>query len=68
MSRALVFSRELTPSVATLHRVFSRLDVEDFEKDIGWVWAWACLYPQSIPQIQAHSASVVRLLSDGTSC
>ena len=26
MSRALGFSRELTPSVATLHRVFSRLD------------------------------------------
>ena len=34
-SRALVFSRELTPSVATLHRVFSRLDVEEFERILG---------------------------------
>ena len=35
MSRALGFSRELTPSVATLHRVFSRLDVEEFERIWG---------------------------------
>ena len=35
MSCALGFSRELTPSVATLHRVFSRLDVDEFERILG---------------------------------
>ncbi len=35
MSRSLGFSRELTPSVATLHRVFSSLDIEEFERILG---------------------------------
>jgi len=33
--RALGFSRDKTPSVATLHRVFSRLDVVAFEVALG---------------------------------
>ena len=32
MSRSLGFSRDQTPSVATLHRVFSRLDRDEFER------------------------------------
>ena len=32
MSRSLGFSRGYTPSVATLHRVFSRLDRDEFER------------------------------------
>ena len=35
MSGALGFSRDRTPSAATLHRVFSRLDVEEFERILG---------------------------------
>ena len=35
MSRSLGFSRDQTPSVATLHRVFSRLDRDEFERILG---------------------------------
>ena len=35
MSRSLGFSRDYTPSVATLHRVFSRLDRQEFERILG---------------------------------
>ena len=35
MSRSLGFSREQTPCVATLHRVFSRLDRVAFEQILG---------------------------------
>ena len=35
---ALGFTREKTPSVSTLHRVFSRLDVNTFETALG-TWA-----------------------------
>ena len=35
MSRAPGESGELTPSVATFHRVFSKLDVEEFERILG---------------------------------
>ncbi len=36
--RALGFTRQQTPGVATLHRVFARLDVEAFERVVG-EWA-----------------------------
>ena len=35
MSRSLGFSRDQTPSVATLHRVLRRLDRDSFEKILG---------------------------------
>jgi len=40
--KALGFTREQTPSVATLHRVFSRLDVGEFEAVLR-TWAQAQL-------------------------
>ena len=36
MALQLGFSRGQTPSVATLHRVFSRMDAEAFERELGW--------------------------------
>lgn len=42
MVRALGFARARTPSVATLHRVFSRLDAVAFEAALGR-WAQANL-------------------------
>ncbi len=35
MSEALGFTRERTPCVSTLHQVFSRLDREAFERELG---------------------------------
>ena len=42
LARSLGFSREQTPSVATLHHVFRRLDVDAFESALGR-WAQECL-------------------------
>ncbi len=35
MLKALGFTREKTPSVSTLHKVFKRLDVDEFERALG---------------------------------
>ena len=42
LTRSLGFSREQTPCVATLHHVFRRMDVDDFESALGR-WAQECL-------------------------
>ena len=39
IAQALGFTREQTPSVATLHRVFTRMDREAFERVLGH---WMC--------------------------
>lgn len=46
LAQRLGFTRERTPCVATLHRVFRRLDVAAFERAVG---AWAAAATAALP-------------------
>lgn len=47
MAQRLGFTRERTPCVATLHRVFRRVDVTAFERAVG---AWAAAVAAALPE------------------
>lgn len=56
LARRLGFTRERTPCVATLHRVFRRLDVAAFERAVG---AWAAATSAAFPQADALAAVAI---------
>ncbi len=47
LAQRLGFTRERTPCVATLHRVFRRVDVAAFERAVG---AWAAAVAGALPE------------------
>lgn len=49
LAQRLGFTRERTPCVATLHRVFRRVDVAAFERAVG---AWAAAVAAALPEAE----------------
>ena len=49
LAQRLGFTRERTPCVATLHRVFRRVDVATFERAVG---AWAAAVAAALPEAE----------------
>jgi hypothetical protein len=56
LAQRLGFTRERTPCVATLHRVFRRLDVPAFERAVG---AWASAASAVLPQLDGPVALAI---------
>jgi hypothetical protein len=55
LAQRLGFTRERTPCVATLHRVFRRLDVAAFERAVG---AWAAAVAAALPEQAAQAIAI----------
>jgi len=56
LAQRLGFTRARTPCVATLHRVFRRLDVTAFERAVG---AWAAVTTAALPTREEREAIAI---------